>query len=335
MGLQILQIIFFHFTEDCKIYQVRFTGFIELFYTLVRSSGVDIFLLLSGLGLYYSWKRKPQLRTFYKKRFIRLLVPYVLFATPAWAIYLLLRGKFGLVGLFENVFFITLFTKGEKLLWYFAMASICYLIFPLVFSVIDNARNVWVELARVALLCLITTAVSFALRDNFYDFYIRVSLLLTRFPAFFIGVWMGKCSYEQRRFSPAVAMIAAALCYVAIIPLGWGTVPIYGSYLRFGFSFFVCLLVVALFKALETAHATRAIDGALVNLLSLVGAYTLELYMTHVFVRRVLKFFGAYPYRISIELVLIVASVVLSIALVHAAKPVQNRLLREGVHRSS
>lgn len=54
MGLQIILIIIFHFAEECKIYDVGFSGIVYLFYKYIRSSGVDMFLLLSGLGLYFS-----------------------------------------------------------------------------------------------------------------------------------------------------------------------------------------------------------------------------------------------------------------------------------------
>ena len=46
--------------------------------------GVDIFLLLSGVGLYYAWSGQPKLSDFYVRRFVRLLVPYLLFALPYW-----------------------------------------------------------------------------------------------------------------------------------------------------------------------------------------------------------------------------------------------------------
>ena len=49
MGIQILLIVFFHFTEDCKEYNVRYSGIVYWFYNYVKSSGVEI--LLIGIGL--------------------------------------------------------------------------------------------------------------------------------------------------------------------------------------------------------------------------------------------------------------------------------------------
>lgn len=80
MGIQILLIVFFHFTEDCKGYNVRYSGIVYWFYNYVKSSGVDIFLLVSGLGLYYSWKKRAELKSFYQRRFVKILIPYFLVA---------------------------------------------------------------------------------------------------------------------------------------------------------------------------------------------------------------------------------------------------------------
>ena len=44
-------------------------------FALYGNLGVDIFLLLSGVGLYYAWAKKPALSDFYARRFVRLLCP--------------------------------------------------------------------------------------------------------------------------------------------------------------------------------------------------------------------------------------------------------------------
>ena len=83
MGVQIILIVVFHFTED-YVNSGGDARSVYLFYKYIRSSGVDIFLLLSGLGLYYSWKRNSDLMAFYRKRFARILIPYFIVAIPAW-----------------------------------------------------------------------------------------------------------------------------------------------------------------------------------------------------------------------------------------------------------
>ena len=57
MGIATLSVLIFHFTDDCRIYKYNFEGIIQFFNRYVSSTGVDIFLFLSGFGLYYAWKK--------------------------------------------------------------------------------------------------------------------------------------------------------------------------------------------------------------------------------------------------------------------------------------
>ena len=43
----------------------------------VGAIGVDVFLFLSGMGLYYAMRKQPPLRVFYKNRLKRILIPYL------------------------------------------------------------------------------------------------------------------------------------------------------------------------------------------------------------------------------------------------------------------
>ena len=47
---------------------------------LLGSIGVDVFLLLSGIGLYYSMKKCGNTLTFYKHRLLRIFPSYLLMA---------------------------------------------------------------------------------------------------------------------------------------------------------------------------------------------------------------------------------------------------------------
>ena len=105
MGLQIILIICFHFAVDG--YYVRDSRIIYLFYKYIRSSGVDMFLLLSGVGLYFSWKKTPVIRTFYLKRYTRILIPYFLVAIPAWIWLDVFYLNAGWGKFFEDLFFLT------------------------------------------------------------------------------------------------------------------------------------------------------------------------------------------------------------------------------------
>ena len=104
MGITILSIIFFHYTEDCVNYNYNLAPSIVYYKKYIGSSGVDIFLFLSGFGLYYSFKKNQDLRTFFKKRFTRILIPYFIISIPAWYIKDFLIEDKGLVHFLKDLF---------------------------------------------------------------------------------------------------------------------------------------------------------------------------------------------------------------------------------------
>lgn len=79
-GFLTVMIVCYHFCEDT----LRLKGFPLILKPLgmYGNCGVDIFLLLSGMGLYYSFSKNSNILEFYKKRFVRVLVPYLMLALP-------------------------------------------------------------------------------------------------------------------------------------------------------------------------------------------------------------------------------------------------------------
>ena len=118
MGLEILLIIIFHFTEDCRLYDVRYGGWVEWFDIYIHSSGVDMFLLLSGMGLYFSMKKGTGQKAFYRKRFEKILIPYVIVAVPAWFWLDLIQEKNGILAFLADVSFVSFFFQEKRWFWY-------------------------------------------------------------------------------------------------------------------------------------------------------------------------------------------------------------------------
>lgn len=96
------------------------------------NQGVDIFLFVSGIGLYYSLEKKHDaggLFYWYKRRYKRILIPYLIIATPFFLYITLLHN--------ENVwYFIKLlstfsFWIDHKGAWYIALLIPLYLVSPL------------------------------------------------------------------------------------------------------------------------------------------------------------------------------------------------------------
>lgn len=105
MGLAILLILTFHAflytsaSEDLKAI------------TRMGRIGVDIFLILSAIGLYFSLKKNSSLSIFYKRRFVRILPTYLLLATP-YFLYTAYTKHTGLTGFLSDITFLTSFVGG-------------------------------------------------------------------------------------------------------------------------------------------------------------------------------------------------------------------------------
>lgn len=336
MGIQILLIVFFHFTDDCRSFDVRFDGFIEWFWTYVHSSGVDVFLLLSGLGLYFSWKRRPEAGQFYRKRLVRLLVPYFVIAIPAWIAWYMLNDKTSPLAFLVDLFFVSFFTSGQRWMWYILMATICYLIFPLVYDVVEGARDRGGELVRVLCLCMGSTMLLLLLKLYHGELYSDISIAISRFPAFFIGVLVGKYAFEERPLNAAHVILGVIVAALVAGPLGFADKSIMGVYSVAVLNYAVCLLLSVVFwKLSELGSFLSHLSGLLVRALSWLGRYTLEIYVLHVVFRRFFILAGFNTYRYSAELALFALSLVVAVIVERVCAPLQHRLLQWGECRFS
>ena len=81
-GISIISIILFHYCEDyISAFQkgnVDSNLIIFGYYKGISSIGVEVFLFLSGLGLFYSMSNNSNLIRFYEKRVKRLIIPYAI-----------------------------------------------------------------------------------------------------------------------------------------------------------------------------------------------------------------------------------------------------------------
>lgn len=90
--------------------------------------GVDLFLFLSGIGIYYSLSKKHTLKGWYKKRLIRIFVPYTLIQIPFWS-YRLITHEFDLKSELLNFSTINFWLEHSGA-WYVALLFPLYLLAP-------------------------------------------------------------------------------------------------------------------------------------------------------------------------------------------------------------
>ena len=101
-------------------------------------SGVYIFVLLSGLGLYYSLSSpNKSLSSFYKKRAFRIFIPYFLIAGIWYLIKYLIILKDPINFIYELS--TVSFWLEHRGAWYVAMLIPVYLVFPFIYLWIEQS----------------------------------------------------------------------------------------------------------------------------------------------------------------------------------------------------
>lgn len=304
MGVQILLIIAFHYTED--IAALRGDGFdgpARVFYRYIGSSGVDVFLVMSGLGLYYSWRRCPDLGLYYRKRFIRVLIPYAFVAIVGWIWLDMIHHRFGAVRFLKDLLFITFFTDDVKWFWYILVCLVCYLSFPKIRIVIDGAGDVASGWLRALLLCGLCMQCVVML--DFYDpeLYDNIDILVNRLPSFIIGCLMGRLAYEHRRYSMRRVFVELLIVSVMLYPLRMAVTPVVQVFLRALLNLLLCLFALGCLEKIPVTKNVMLMKarGLFRRLLSWFGMYSLELYLLHVLVRKILFETGHAPALLQYE----------------------------------
>ncbi|HAN59036.1 MAG TPA: hypothetical protein DCQ45_08635 [Erysipelotrichaceae bacterium] len=277
MGIAMISIICMHYFEDLTLYFSQGT----IAYTIGRSVldvvstfGVEIFLFLSGIGLFYSWHKKHELIPFYKKRFSRVLIPYLAIGSIFFIIYYINRG-FDPFKFFKGLFFITFFERGFRTFWYILCIMLCYLLFPFINHFINDSHHELRSLIRlIAATILFNTAIAIinpALFDN-------IEILLTRLPIFMIGVYFGKLVYEEKTISHK-AILFYCLCFIGAITLRvFKTnigLPFWGVYQRY------IAALLALPTMLMFSAVLEYISNNMMQILNFFGKHSLEIFLFH------------------------------------------------------
>lgn len=99
--------------------------------------GVDIFLLLSGVGLYRSYTNAAGIKGFYKRRMQRILPAFIPLALVFYAIIVLQRGE-SFIDYLLHVSTLSFWVKNETCTWYVSYIIIFYLLYPIIYKMIHK-----------------------------------------------------------------------------------------------------------------------------------------------------------------------------------------------------
>lgn len=161
------------------------------------SMGGNIFLFLSGMGLYYSLKKDSNIRNFYMKRVKRVIIPYFVLAIPGFIILDLAIRHVAIEKFLIDVFLVSFWLQGDFILWYISFIIILYLIYPVIYFLLLKKENSNLKF----LICFsFTFLLNIWLLYNAPEIYNRFEIALNRMPIFILGCWGGKWIYDKKMY---------------------------------------------------------------------------------------------------------------------------------------
>lgn len=182
MGVAMIIIMFFH------VYLSRWSPFYGLY--RMGNVGVDIFLFLSGVGLWFSWVKTPSLKHFFARRYMRVY--------PAWFVIALLfygqRFNGNWLYLIDNITINWNFWRyGELTFWFLPAIMLLYAFAPFYIKLIRQ-NNVYRWLPVMMIVWSVMVQWIPTLHANFN----HLEIFWSRIPIFLIGINMGESVMGKR-----------------------------------------------------------------------------------------------------------------------------------------
>lgn len=276
MGFAALWIIFHHMYElDFSAAHPSTIGnIIFTLFSVIKPAGnvgVEIFLICSGFGLYYSFSKNSNILSFYKKRAIRIL-PAVLIVSSIYYAF----ANIGIREYFSSVLLIDYFTKGKTDFWYFALLISLYILYPLIHKLVEKQKDS-VVIGVVVFLIALGFVMAYILK---LDLGIRYYAIL-RVPSFIIGVWFGKKSFEKKQFGfiwIPICMAVAVFCFALVSAMHFNRIPMSFTnsvYLYYFINIPFSVSISVIFAVLFNRLSLRIVKASL----ALCGTLSLELYL--------------------------------------------------------
>ena len=204
MGVAILLVVLFHVGVARQ----------STFYGLCRMGnvGVDMFLFLSGLGLWFSWTRNPSCKTFFLRRYLRIY--------PAWFIVACLyyiprfhgSDLMAWTDLAGDILINWDFWLHDELtFWYIPATMMLYLFAPAYMQLIQrNACYRWLPVMMV-MWCVLVQYV-----DPIHQAVGHIEIFWSRVPIFFFGINMGEAVRRNDTLPRSTIVLLLAFFLMAL-----------------------------------------------------------------------------------------------------------------------
>lgn len=276
-GISAIAILLLHIGTYANLIPTTFIfGKVVLLVFEIGSYGVDIFLILSAIGLTYSIE-KNSLARFYLNRIKRTFLPYLFFALFYFLWYDFFVAKDGIIQFILNTLSLNYFIVGPVFpLWFVPFILVMYLVFPIL-NAINNKSKVF----TVFLIVFVIVLESFLLfaKSALYESY---EIFISRIPVFLFGVILSK---SKIGFSKKYNIILLPIGLVSLFAYYFLALPeMFNRYLLFIFAISLCAFYITIREHINLS--------ALGKVFGFAGKYSLEIYVSHVLLIQIIKFYN-------------------------------------------
>lgn len=211
-------IIFFHIFRQIGLPYISVLSNV----VSIGNMAVDIFMFLSGLCLSLSAERNKYEISgwggYFRRRFSRILLPYVLIAVPYY-LYASIVEHTGsvtskIILFVANVTSANFWLRGTQTTWFVYAIILFYLLFPLVYRLVR-------EQSVLTSLLLIATTIGFALFSAHIPVVRHSMIVWTRMPVFITGIVCGVYRSEISKFMSGRSRWGLFVSLLIVVLLGW------------------------------------------------------------------------------------------------------------------
>lgn len=278
MGIAIFSVMFSHWFGFQGIESGGAYKLSDLIVRLVFTQGL---LFLSGFGLYYSFSKDNNVISFYKRRLLRLYVPFVILSIGLYAFFLNSRNDYNVYDLIAQITSIYFWYGGNYGgMWYVSVSIALYIVFPLLYKIAIRKEKEHTCICAL-LICVTLFVIPFVQKLYNEEYFKVIKIGILQIPYFVIGMFWGFLTKNEflsrKEYIGLLSFIFFSFLVFTILnsiyPGVYWIMECTTLCQKLFFMPFICII----FNILEILK----VDGWLKKIFNWFGYYSLELYILH------------------------------------------------------
>lgn len=323
MGVGIIGVLVAHWFRFQGINSGIVYGVMAAFCKLVFTEG---FLFLSGFGLYYSFFKNGSYSVFYKRRLMRLYLPFLILSLPVYSIRLIVDTDYNLLKFGSQITTIYFWINGNFWgMWYVSLSLSLYLIFPFCYRFMFNKEKSYMVLANYILVMVVFILAPFLLNRYSPEYYETIKIGFSKVPMFFTGMLFAYLNKNLTTSNRTYCLMFLVFCFIYC---GLSLVKGNNYWIIHTCGLIQKLVYIPILCACFALVEPYTIGREVLKILSQFGKYSLELYLLHLHFYLLLNVFHECHglSKMSMATIAVLAAIVFCVPVNKMISKMQNRL---------